>query len=274
MFDDSDFYESGEDYEGYPVSDKYFVRAQKVIKDLYEANREGIYYLRQLQVRFEKQFFHWVTNNALVGLFNQGYLRDYRMQGKSGTATRFFIHKSNRYVVREANRIQEIINRYSEDHITRSCGCRAEDLFCKALALHGFMPVGQKIREFDGRKWTKTGHDLDFAFCRDGVNYGCEVKNTLGYINKEELDVKLEMCKYLGLRPLFIMRYAPKTYINLIQGNGGFALIFEAQIYELSQDRLVKDMKEELGLPVICSRAIPEGIILRFEKWHDGVVGE
>jgi hypothetical protein len=74
------------------------------------------------------------------------------------------------------------------------------------------MPVAEKVKEYNGKKWEKTGHDLDFIFKRDGVEYGCEIKNTLGYIGKEELEIKLEMCAFWGIRPLFIMRHSPKTY--------------------------------------------------------------
>jgi len=37
---------------------------------------------------------------------------------------------------------------------------------------------------------------------------------------------------------------------------------------ELSQEILVRKMRDDLGLPVICSKAIPDGIIDRFERWH------
>lgn len=79
---------------------------------------------------------------------------------------------------------------------------------------------------------------------------------------------KLEMCEYLGLKPLFIMRWSPKTYNKMIIDRGGFALIFGCQIYELSQAKLVKRLRGELGLPVDCPKAIPEGILKRFENWH------
>lgn len=135
--------------------------------------------------------------------------------------------------------------------------------------MRGFRPEAKKVKEYNDKKWEKTGHDLDFVFSRDGVAYGCEIKNKLGYIDKEELEVKLEMCAYFGIKPLFIMRYSPKTYNKMIYENGGFALIFETQIYELSQERLVEKIKDVLRLPVICSKAIPDGIIDRFEKWHN-----
>lgn len=266
-FEYEDFSEAAEDYFE-NSADSYFVEAQAEIHQLYESDKDRVFFIRQLQVRFEKKYYHWITNNAALGLYKLGYLKDIRIPKEKGTSTRFLIHKSNRYARRTINTIEKIVEEYSQDHITRSCGHRAEDLFCKALAMRGFMPVASKVREYEGTKWERTGHDLDFVFTKDGIAYGCEIKNTLGYIDKGELEIKIEMCEFLGLRPLFIMRYAPKTYNKLIYERGGFALIFETQIYELSQEKLVQKMKEVLGLPVICSKAIPGGIIDRFEKWH------
>ncbi len=268
IMDYDEFSEASEDYFDPRTPDHYFLDAQKEIRALYEEDKDRVFYIRQVQVKFEKKYFHWVTNNAINGLHKIGFLKDVRIPKDRGTSTRFFIHKTNRYPQRTINRIEKIIEEYSQDHITRSCGHRAEDLFCKALARRGFMPVDEKVKKFNGKQWEKTGHDLDFVFKRDGVEYGCEIKNTLGYIEKEELGIKLEMCNFFGIKPLFIMRYSPKTYNNLINDNGGFALIFETQIYELSQEILVKKIRDVLGLPVICSKAIPASIIDRFENWH------
>jgi len=267
MFEE-DFYESPEDYEPEWQADPYFLQAQEEIKELYEENRRNVFYIRQLQVRFEKKYFHWITNNAIIGLYKIKYLKDYRIGKRKGASTRYFVHRSNRYPLRQIGKIEELIEEYSQDHITRSCGHRAEDLFVNALAKHKFMPMASKVREYNGKKWEETGHDLDYVFERDGVEYGCEIKNTLGYIDKEEMDVKINMCLYFGIKPLFIMRFAPKTYIRTINEQGGFSLIFETQIYELSQKDLVDKIKRELGLPVISTTAIPDGIISRFENWH------
>ena len=43
--------------------------------------------------------------------------------------------------------------------------------------------VARHANEFEGRSWVTTGHNLDFIFRRDGVAYGVEVKNTLGYMD-------------------------------------------------------------------------------------------
>jgi hypothetical protein len=263
-----DFKEAPEDY-GESGPDSYFLEVQKKIREIYEKDRQSVYYVRKMQIKFEKEYFHWITYNALVGLQKLGYLKDVRSTKDTGTSIRFFIHKSNRYPMRKIHKMEKLIEEYSDDTITRSCGHRAEELFCNGLALKGFLPKGKKVRSYSGRSWEKTGHDLDFVFEKDGIPYGCEIKNTLGYIQKEELEIKLEMCEHLKLKPLFIMRYSPKTYNKMIIDKGGFALIFESQIYELSQVKLVKRLKKELGLPVDCPKAIPEGIIKRFVNWHN-----
>jgi len=128
--------------------------------------------------------------------------------------------------------------------------------------------ITENINEFKGKKWEKTGHNLDFIFERDGVYYGCEIKNSLSYIEREELDTKIEMCEFFKIIPLFIMRFAPKSYNNEIIRKGGFALIFKYQFYEMSQINLVRRIKEVLELPVDCPRAVEEGTIKRFEDWH------
>jgi hypothetical protein len=223
-----------------------------------------------LQVKFEKKYYHWITNNALIGLYKLGYVKDIRIPKEKGTSTRFFIHRSNRYPMRRVKIMEKIVEEYSQDHITRSVGHKAEDLFVKALSMHGFRPLDSKVREYGGKLIIifKTGHDLDFIFKKDEIAYGCEIKNKLGYIEKEELEIKLEMCNFFGVKPLFVMRYSPKIYNKMIIEQGGFALLFETQTYDSSQIELVKKIKEVLELPVICSNNIPEGIIIRFKNWH------
>ena len=224
-----DFLGARDDYEEY-VPDSYFIEAQRQIREIYERDRQSVYYVRQMQIKFEKYYFHWIKYNALVGLREIGYLTDITIKRETGTSTRYFIHKSNRYPKRRIGKMEKLIEEYSDDTITRSCGHRAEDLFCNGLALKGFVPKDKKVSSYGGVKWEKSGHDLDFVFEKDGVAYGCEIKNTLGYIEKEELLTKLDMCEHLRLKPLFIMRGSPKTYNKMIIDKGGFALIFESQI--------------------------------------------
>src|SRR5262250_616192 len=121
--------------------------------------------------------------------------------------------------------------RFSDESFTDGLGAQGELMFEAALGSAGFRALGRKVRSYGGKNWTATGHDLDCVFERDGIEYGAEIKNTLPYIPRNELRVKLVMCKVLGLRPLFIVRMAPKTYINEVRLEGGFTLVFQYQLY-------------------------------------------
>ncbi|UCG42546.1 MAG: hypothetical protein JSU73_11880 [candidate division WOR-3 bacterium] len=247
--------------------DEKIDEARDVLLRFFRENREGVYYTRQLQVRFEKQFFHWITGKALNELVG-GEVREKRMELKSGARVRFLFHKGNRYHTRQAKKMLSVIQEYSLPDNAIAAGMQAELLFFTALAEAGFMAHGRNVNHFGGKKWTETKHDLDFILAKDDLVYGCEVKNALDYIPGRELEVKLRMCAFLGVKPLFIMRMSPKSYNNMVIEAGGYVMIFEAQVHPVSSRALVASMREVLSLPVDAPRAIPGGIIQRFLKWH------
>ena len=90
----------------------------------------------------------------------------------------------------------------------------------------------------------------------------------MDYITHDELTLKLAMCRFLRLKPLFIMRAAPKTYIEEIVEQGGFSLIFDWQLYPHGYLTFAKRIHKRLGIPVDSPRAIAQGTIQRFLDWH------
>ncbi|MDI6903017.1 MAG: hypothetical protein QMC77_04705 [Methanocellales archaeon] len=99
--------------------------------------------------------------------------------------------------------------------------------------------------------------------------YGAGVKNTLGYIEVEDFDVLLDICDYLGVKPLCIFRFAPKTQINEIRRRGGFAWIFKTRIYPPGNRTLVNAIYNTMGLPVQIWRRVPDSTAKRFLDWHE-----
>jgi len=133
----------------------------------------------------------------------------------------------------------------------------------------GFRVVDRNTNEFMGRKWTLTDHNLDFIVEKDGIYYGVEVKNTLSYMEKEEFDIKLKLCNYLGLVPLWILRNAPGNQFDRMKEVGGFILKFKSQIYPIGFEDLVKDIWNLMRLPVAVWERFPEKqekLILRFHN--------
>jgi hypothetical protein len=242
--------------------------AKEVLELLFEKAGTDVFYGRQIEVLLERRFFHWITNRAVMELVIEGKIKSEKQPLEGEKRIRFFWARENRYWKRRARAVATIVREFSRPEL--GLGDHAEMMIDAGLAGGGFTVRARgKVRGFQGREWIRTGHELDRVYERDGVAYGAEIKNTLDYIPKEELETKLEMCDYLGLRPLFVMRAAPKSYMHEIARHGGFGLLFGLQLYPFGHGELVKRVRAELGLPVDCPRVLPEGHVRRLVGWHE-----
>jgi hypothetical protein len=115
---------------------------------------------------------------------------------------------------------------------------------------------GRNVREFKGRLWAETENNLDFIFERDGQAYGVEVKNTLGYMEYEEFQVKIRLCQFLGIRPIFAARMLPRSWMTELIAAGGYGMIMKYQLYPWTHKELARRVAEELKLPVDAPRAL------------------
>jgi len=240
---------------------------------LFESEPGEVYYGRQIEVLFERDFFHWITARALGELARSGAVHSTEMELGGATRVRFYWSRKSRYWRRKAEAARKLILEYSEPAFCRGLGHHAETMFTAALATVGFVPRGEDVRSYKGIEWTETGHDLDRVFERDDVAYGTEIKNSLDYITREELRIKVRMCKTLGIKPLFIMRMAPKSYIEEVRLAGGYSLIFEWQLYPHGYEGLALRVREKFGLKVDSPRAIERGTMQRFVNWHERTLG-
>lgn len=244
-------------------ADSYVAAARDELREIF-ADTTKVQYLRQLEVKLERKFFHWVTARAVNSLLREGTLASSEEQLTEKTKAKFIFHRKNRYHRRRIKEALSVVQQYSRPEVARACGRQAEVLFLNALSVRGFAGHGSNTNEYGGQKWLKSGHDLDFIIEKDGIVYGCEVKNTWSYIDPEEMRIKIDICGHLGIVPLFIMRAGPKAYLEEIRGRGGVFSIFVAQIYPFGMEELVSRIREVLELPVDNPMAIPDGIINRF----------
>jgi hypothetical protein len=198
-----------------------------------------VVYARQLEVRLERKYFHWVTARAADHLVGKGALRRERHPLQSGAAATFLFHPSLRYHRRLIRRKLKVLNDYAQASVRLRIGAWAEILFIAGFSRHRFLCAGRKVRAYGGKQWTATGHDLDFALEGVGGPWGCELKNTMDYIPRDELKIKINICHPLGLRPLFILRHAPKSYIEFVRQAGGYTLIFDFQVWPFGHEPLI-----------------------------------
>jgi hypothetical protein len=197
----------------------------------FAARSQSVLYGQQTETLYEESFFHWITARALNELAKERKVNAITLPLGEKTNIRFYASARNRYFTRRAKAVIKLVQEFAAPAFTEALGRHGELMFSAALASAGFMPVAEKVRSYNGTHWTTTGHDLDFVFERDGIAYGAEIKNTLPYIPRQELAAKVAMCQHLGLRPLFIVRFAPKSYIEEVRQLGGFTLVVKYQLY-------------------------------------------
>jgi len=257
----------GEFYEDF-ASDEHEIEASERLRLFFDKNRNRVFFSRQLEVIHEQEFFHWITSRAIRQLEAEGVIKSEKRQLRTGTLIKLIWHKSYRFQKRNAKSLVSLVEDYSDPNIGAFLGLHGETMVLEGFARHQFVMRGRNAREHDGKLWTMSNHELDFIFERDGVAYGLEVKNTLGYMDQEEFLLKIELCRSLEIRPIFVCRMLPKSWIYKLGIAGGFALILKYQLYPWTHHQLAKRVALELGLPVDAPRALAEGTMERFLKWH------
>lgn len=264
-----------DDFNDEPVQrprDPQEIDARESLRQFFEDNREQVFFSRQLEVQNENDFFHWITNRAIRDLEGAGSIKSEWRKLSTGTSIKLIWHKSYRFYKRSAVQLVRLVEEYSTPIMGATLGLHGEMMILEAFARNKFLVGGRNANEYNGRAWSQTGHDLDFIFERDGAAYGVEVKNTLGYMDKKEFEIKVQLCQSLGIRPLFVVRMMPRTWIHELNLAGGFALILKYQLYPWSHHELAKRVAKELNLPVDAPKAIEDGTMVRFLRWHRKLV--
>jgi hypothetical protein len=266
-----------------PISEEALTATKdELLKFLRIERPREIFYLGQLEVMFEERRFlrtpwgmrapfHWITSKALSQLNAEGRIASDRdpLITPGLNPMRFFHAKAHRDWRRQAREMHALMEEMSRPEFNQGVGTIAEIMFDSALSEY-FNVAGRETNEWQGRRWTATNENLDRIYVhRDGTAYGCEMKNTLPYIEQGEFERKVEMCSFLGVRPLIIARELPEIYIQRLARRGGFGLVYRNQLYPPGFQDLASRVRKRLELPVVCARAVPAGDITRFLNWHD-----
>lgn len=238
---------------------------------LLEEDPRRVFYARQLTILLEsgeKPVFHWVTERAIETLNEAKLARVWSEPMVFGQDMKFVTHRSNRDARLATRRVKALVEAYSDRDVTESVGQQGELLAIEGVARLGARLCGRNVREHAGRVWTASNHDLDFVFELDGLAYGAEVKNTLGYPEKIDIQLKVQICKALGVSPVIIARKLPGTTIVGLHAEGGFGWLMDWQMYPAACRKLVEACKAELSLPMSCARCYSDGTLERFRKHH------
>jgi hypothetical protein len=223
--------------------------ARDHLKQLFEESPARLYYSTQIETSCERKFFHWITGKALLELANEKQIQRLTVRIQE-QGINFYASRKHRYIQRELKVMRRVLERLFDPEFTHAIGRHGELMFDAALGRFGFRAEAKNVTSWQGRSWIETAHNLDRIITRDGIAYGVEIKNTQNYISRGELLVKIRMCQHLQLTPLFIMRFAPKSYVYDVYKSGGFTLLFENQFYPWGHGNLLEDARVRLGLKV------------------------
>jgi len=229
-----------------------------------DCNTNSPYHRKDIEVIFEDKYDHWDVNTAVDKLIEEGFLK------LVTTLRANFVFRSDiRYYKQEMNRRIKIIERYADQTITAAVGNWGEKLVEYMFRLNDFKMSGTHTNEFSGKKWTKTNDNLDFIFEKDSLVYGVEIKNTLAYMEADEFLVKLDICKFLSLTPLWILRNAPEIQFRTMKARKGLISPFKSQIYPYGQEPLVKAVWQRMRLPVAVWGEMPQKVVNRVISFHN-----
>jgi len=245
-----DFFDLGpEDVEQWPRDTKIDDAKEKLLA-LFEAEPKEVFYEHQLEILFERQFFHWITGKALHELVAEDRIASELMTLAGAVPIRFYHRRSHRGWRRQAKEILKLVAAFSTEDFSRGLGRHGEQMVDAALPRVGFIRLAKATRTYGDRSWVETGHDLDRIYRYEDLVFGAEIKNRLSYMDFADIQTKIRICKHLGLIPFFIVRMFPKSYFDFIQKKGGITLILEHQLYPHGQHGFAQQVKSRLRLPV------------------------
>jgi hypothetical protein len=93
-----------------------------------EDNPGSVFYSRQLEVPFEREYFDWVTNRALRGLIEEGRVHSERRQLGTGSEIKLIWHRSYRFYKRAADYVFNLADWYTSGATDGALGMQGEHL--------------------------------------------------------------------------------------------------------------------------------------------------
>jgi len=249
-------------------------KVRQLFRDAKRRPKKATYYKRQIQVLLEGDYFPWIVSDALKILVEKGDLTSFEMKSKYQEKIIFY-HDGSFTTEPEKNRIRSrakricsLIDKMSNPNLTKALGDQLEGLVKAELRAQRFEITGTNTNTYQGKTWTESGHDLDFIAEHDSgrLTVGVEVKNTLDIVPKKELEIKLRMCKFLEITPVFAVRWNT-PYLNDVYKAGGYTWTFKTQIYPPGNVELTKELFKRLGLPVIVRTELPPKPVRLFHNW-------
>ena len=230
-----------------------------------------------IQIMLEKKYSSGQVKNALSSLEESGILESIKYNIRDVGDARFYFSSKLPIKYVEKNMLRKIektaywISRYSDVKTIKMLGDHLHYLVKNELRAHGFEILEEKqVKSYRGKEWMRSRHTLDIIAEHKikKIAIGVEIKNMLTQTPKSEIITKLEMCKVLGVYPIFACRWQ-EIHRDIIQKEDGFLWQFKKQLYPFGQENLVMELQKRFEFPVVVKGELPQESINAFETWID-----
>jgi hypothetical protein len=226
----------------------------KAVLTLFFRSRKTPFHYRQIQVLFETEFYHITTTQAIYSLIDDGMLTTQSFTAGANKVTFVFpshlaTHPYKNTLLSHIRAKAKIISLYDNPDVSRILGNHFESLVKNELRANGLRIVSTNTNQYKTRQWPDSRANLDIiAEHQDGRAFGIQAKNELKPIERNELLLQLSICDYLGLKPVFIVRYMPWSFLTDITAQKGFLLTLGTQIYPLGFNKLCQQIRDKLSI--------------------------
>ena len=237
------------------------------IVDLLEKRR--VMYFREVQINLEDKYRHYEVRDKLNSLVR---LRKINTLSSLGRRWYFPIEVTWDDVKNIAEEKLKLVETYETyERKFEKDGTRymdySEYLVEQALIRAGYVVVAKDTYYFNGLTYyVKRGpgrpHDLDFiALSPKGKFIGVQVKNRLEYPKSHEVNIFIELCRKLHLKPLLVARQVHPMTFDVIRRLGGWTVIFKQSFLKPGFPREKLEALRNIGIPVAVYKWPPDYLI-------------
>lgn len=234
----------------------YVKEAKKALREFFRW-RNAPFHFRQLEVLFETQFYHIATAQAIYQLINEGFLQAQAPIQAGGNQITFVVpgrvlssQKNERILQAHMEAKAKVVALYDSAEVSKDLGDHFEALVRHELRANQLQIVATHANAYKGRQWHKSKANLDFiADYPDGQAFGIQAKNELKHIELDELLEQLDICACLRIKPVFIVRYMPWSFIPYVTNKHGFAATLGTQLYPIGYKKICEQIQDKLSIP-------------------------
>lgn len=257
-------------------------KAKEKILGLFQDGVVDVAYDRELRYRLEDSLPHDVVAAAIKELVGNGTLIPTNVPGRRKSSNEH-PNKFYRLPSSDYGRILPTMKKKLDlsafvSGVSRDMGRHAELLWWRAFSRSGWSlhpereDEGFGVRKY-GEREASIANDIDFIAEKDGVTYGVEVKNSLGY--PTDLFWKFTVAAELNTVPLIIARWLNPAQVPLIKELGGESVIYRDALYSSTYESLIKEVRSCLGAHIIPLDEIEDDYFARkVEPVHNLVRSE